>query len=1337
MKKLLAILLLLVSTTAYAATPPITIPQGGTGTSTFPANWFLTGKDSIRITATGTPFFSNFSFVNATGTSATSTNFFATTASSSNLFTALFRGAGLTSCNGASDALTWSNGLFGCNTISAGSSASSTLYSDNGNFTGANQFATLFTTGSSTFQNFTGLNSTTTNATTSNSFSGVASSSKLFTASFSGAGLASCSGTNALSWTAGLFGCVAIPQGTVTSVTGTANRITSTGGATPQIDISASYVGQSSITTIGTLSAGAVPASLVTSGTFGSGNYIFPAQLEVDSSSTLQNFTGLNSTTTNATTTTLSATKASSTTLWVSGLGTPAGTFVAADPTGKLIATSSPSGSNSAFSPAANYATTATLPAYTSAGGVITEVGTGALSVDGGSPIVGQKVLVKNESGSCTSSAGGCNNGLYDVTATGSGIAAFVLTRNSSYNSSANVIPGIVTYIISGTVNSDSFYALTSAAPITVGTTALTYVEVAGGGSSVASVTANDTTLTISPTTGAVLAALNLGNQNIWTAATTTFSGGLTFLTGTSTSATSTNFFSTTASTTNLFIATGPCSGSSALNVVAGKVVCGAVSGVGSASSTLYADNGHFTGGNIFTASTTIGDGSWAGGLTVSGSATTSGTTTLANGAGMPHVAIGAALPNYGYLPNDLLNVTGNSGGLNDYLAINMVNPNAGTCATADLTAANDLASNAAFFADLGHTSSGFTGSGCTNNPFTGFGTNSSYLFDPSGNINVAVGSTSPNASFRIFTGGYTSSNERLRVDLAGRTLIGTSTAAAAQEIISTSTKPQLLLTDGVGTNNPWAFRVAGGNLYLATTSPSTFATSTNSTLTVYSGGSEGVGRVGIGSTTPTKLFTVDGAQSGGIVLFTREAGANPAAGAYGTFTVDLAGTGTITNGTGPAFILSTNGNPLGAINVLTDGNTTSGTLNFQAYNAGTPLQILSLRNSNIGAAGVGTSTPYGALDVAYGTAGNLSSFTHPQLVLTDMSAGANLKHIYASSTAGELAIGSITDAGVNNTPWFQLSAAGATTSNATSTSFAATRNLVVGSAGTFIINGSNGNITDTGGVATLAQAVLSTGVNAGTAELSSAGVYGFSLNTSIQNTLDTGLSRLSAGFVAVGNGTANDVSGTLIAKQVGIGTSTPKWALNVASSTRAQLTLSDGSLTNDEWSMRSTGGNFYIATTSAATFATSTLSFLNFISAGTVGGALGISTSSPVETLTVVGGGILNAEGKPATSTSQTVPLASTTQTLIQMGGVSMTVTLTKPYAGQATRVMVCNPTGTAGALTWAITGAVLTWSGNTNTAPTQTTTANACDLYMFVTTQASSTTGALSVFGTQIANF
>lgn len=59
-------------------------------------------------------------------------------------------------------------------------------------------------------------------------------------------------------------GTWAVPAGTgVTSVSGTANRITSTGGTTPVIDIAATYVGQSSITTLGTISTGIWQGTLV------------------------------------------------------------------------------------------------------------------------------------------------------------------------------------------------------------------------------------------------------------------------------------------------------------------------------------------------------------------------------------------------------------------------------------------------------------------------------------------------------------------------------------------------------------------------------------------------------------------------------------------------------------------------------------------------------------------------------------------------------------------------------------------------------------------------------------------------------------------------------------------------------------------------------------------------------------------------------------------------------------------------------------------------------------------------------------------------------------------
>ncbi len=60
-------------------------------------------------------------------------------------------------------------------------------------------------------------------------------------------------------------------SGTVTSVSGTTNRITSTGGTTPVIDISAAYVGQSSITTLGTLTTGTWNATTIAIAHGGSG----------------------------------------------------------------------------------------------------------------------------------------------------------------------------------------------------------------------------------------------------------------------------------------------------------------------------------------------------------------------------------------------------------------------------------------------------------------------------------------------------------------------------------------------------------------------------------------------------------------------------------------------------------------------------------------------------------------------------------------------------------------------------------------------------------------------------------------------------------------------------------------------------------------------------------------------------------------------------------------------------------------------------------------------------------------------------------------------------------
>lgn len=97
-------------------------------------------------------------------------------------------------------------------------------------------------------------------------------------------------------------GTWAVPAGTgVTSVSGTLNRITSTGGNTPVIDISAAYVGQTSITTVGALTTGSLAAGFtpVTVPIGGTGNTTFTAYSVICAGTTatgaFQNVSGVGS----------------------------------------------------------------------------------------------------------------------------------------------------------------------------------------------------------------------------------------------------------------------------------------------------------------------------------------------------------------------------------------------------------------------------------------------------------------------------------------------------------------------------------------------------------------------------------------------------------------------------------------------------------------------------------------------------------------------------------------------------------------------------------------------------------------------------------------------------------------------------------------------------------------------------------------------------------------------------------------------------------------------------------------------------------------------------------
>ena len=131
-------------------------------------------------------------------------------------------------------------------------------------------------------------------------------------------------------------------------------------------------------------------------------------------------------------------------------------------------------------------ATTVSLPTYTydngtsGVGATITATANGALTIDGVTPSVTARVLIKNETG-----AKQPYNGIYVVTATGSASAAFVLTRSLDFDSGSpsGEIPGAFTFVEEGSVNADSGWVCTTNSPVTVGTTNITFVQFSGAGS--------------------------------------------------------------------------------------------------------------------------------------------------------------------------------------------------------------------------------------------------------------------------------------------------------------------------------------------------------------------------------------------------------------------------------------------------------------------------------------------------------------------------------------------------------------------------------------------------------------------------------------------------------------------------------------------------------------------------------------------------------------------------------------------------------------------------------------------------------------------------------------
>lgn len=582
----------------------------------------------------------------------------------------------------------------------------------------------------------------------------------------------------------------------------------------------------------------------------------------------------------------------------------------------------------------------------------------------------------------------------------------------------------------------------------------------------------------------------------------------------------------------------------------------------------------------------------------------------------------------------------------------------------------------------------------------------------------------------------------------------------------------------GIGTSTAWGFLAVNPTAGIA---PRSFVVG-SSTGTLFE--IENDGRVGIGtSTIGTGLmgqFNVDADSKATAGYFTgsnngfleinvqnRSNGASAssdhiATSDNGTATTHYVDFGINGSGGGQTPFATANHAYLYSIDDPLNFGALGATAPFMTWNVGGGSSPIERARMGLAGFGIGTSTPKWTLTV--------SSSTAPQLTLTDGSLTnapfnqrANGQYFtLGTSSPTTFATSSqvifMANGNTGSTSLQRLSVVGAATSTITGgltiESFAATRavfsaadkGLVTSAASASLIN----SLTDeTGtGVAVFGTSPTFTTSIAAVPLISGGAAVGSTLaiqGTSAGSPTTASLTLRAASTISP--------SMTFTTRGIGAGTTTPGYLLNLASSTAPQLALSDGSITAAPWTFRSGNGNFYLATSSTLTYATSSNATLNnpfSIIAGGISGLFGFGSSTPwanvsitntagipgfaigsttgtsfmvdllgralVGTTTgptadysvIASSTIVSYENRVATSSTTDIPFGKSNMTTVRMGSAAMTLTFSELWPGAAQTIKICNPNqSVAGALTWP-TGGTLLWDGGT--APTQITTADKC---------------------------
>ncbi len=261
-----------------------------------------------------------------------------------------------------------------------------------------------------------------------------------------------------------------------------------------------------------------------------------------------------------------------------------------------------------------------------------------------------------------------------------------------------------------------------------------------------------------------------------------------------------------------------------------------------------------------------------------------------------------------------------------------------------------------------------------------------------------------------------TNSIARMYFDTAGNVGIGTSSPAGGQLVISSSTGPQLALTDASLTNNVWTFRNLGNNLYISTSSPTSFSTSTNPVVSI-----DGIlGNVKIGTTSESYASSYTSTST------------KLQVGGAGKFGFGSYGTSNQTTVTDASLIIPTGGqiymeNAQGFLRTLikSDGSGNvdigqSGTaivpsISLKAGNAGYISMIPgggeAMRIVSSGLVGIGTTTPIANVDIFKASGDASQGFT------SSSTAGVQMAWTIGTdiSDSGKFKISSSTLLGLND----------------------------------------------------------------------------------------------------------------------------------------------------------------------------------------------------------------------------------------------------------------------------------------------------------------------------------